>query len=70
MNENFCPSCVAVPMAMAGAGLGMTTSSNDIDKKQYTRDRIIMLGVGLAWTVIVLFIGLYFMYFKKCEECR
>ena len=64
--EEFCPVCVAVPLAMAGAGMSGIGSTKDPKKNKKTRN--IMLIVGIIITLLSLLIGLYF--WKRCPDCK
>ena len=64
--EDFCPVCVAVPLAMAGAGITGIGSTKDPKKNKSTRN--IMLIVGIIITLLSLIIGI--IYLKSCKDCR
>ena len=64
--EDFCPVCVAVPMAMAGAG--MTGIGSTKDPKKSKKSKNIFLAVGLIVTLLSLVIGL--IYLRTCRDCR
>jgi len=65
--EEFCPVCVAVPLAMAsGAGIAGIGSTKDPKKNKKTRN--IMLLVGIIVTLLSLIIGIF--YLKRCPDCR
>jgi len=64
--EDFCPACVAVPMAMAGAGMAGIGSTKDPKKSKKSKN--ILLAVGLIFTLLSLAIGL--IYLRTCRDCR
>jgi len=67
IKETFCPACIAVPLAMAGAGassLGANQSSNYKKRKQ------ILLWGGISTTVLSLIIVIYYVWIKDCKSCR
>jgi hypothetical protein len=64
--EEFCPACVAVPIAMAGAGMAGIGSTKDPKKNKKSRN--IMLMVGIIVTLFSLLIGI--IYLKRCKDCR
>jgi len=61
IREDFCGMCMAVPIALAGAGMAGLASKSDYQNQKY-----IMITVGMA----VLIISLILLYkFKDCQEC-
>ena len=64
--EDFCPACVAVPLAMAGVGL--TGAGSTQDKKSNKKSKTIMLVIGLSITLISLVVGI--VYLTRCKDCR
>lgn len=61
--ENFCGACLAVPIALAGAGTAGLSA-----KGTHSKTKKIMLGVGISITIIGLIIGIVFLV--KCKKCR
>ena len=64
IKEPFCPACIAVPLALAGAGaagIGVKNGSNKKMKK-------IMLWGGLSVTAISVIIAI--VYLRNCKSCR
>lgn len=62
--EDFCPACVAVPMALVGAGVGAAGAQDGTSSQ---RNKIMMyVGVGVA--LLSIAIALY--YLLSCKECR
>ena len=68
--ELFCPACVTVPLAFAGAGMSISPTDNDEDKKTYNTTKTRNLCFGMIFTLIVFLISIYFLYIRKCNDCR
>lgn len=68
MREDFCPSCLVVPLAVAGAGaagISMTSS-----KKHKLQKKILLISAIIS-ILLSISIGLYYLVFKKdCESCK
>lgn len=63
--EEFCAACLAVPMALVGAGAaGVGAKGNGEHKKM----KQILLWGGLTITLISIIIALYFLF--SCKDCR
>jgi hypothetical protein len=62
VRENFCGICMAVPIALAGAGVAGLTS-----KAEYHKRKKIMIITGLVILFICLFI---WWYYRDCESCK
>ena len=61
--EEFCGACVAGLVALAGVGTsGMSSKKNKKNKK-------IIFWVGISISVISIAFLIYFLCFKKCNEC-
>lgn len=63
IKEPFCGACVAIPMALAGAGLGAAGNRAGTSAKR----RKIMLCTGVTIAVISIIVALYFL--MKCNDC-
>ena len=63
--EDFCGACIALPLAMAGAGLSVSGGRKKGDFQKY---RKLALWGGLGLVLISIIIGIY--YFKTCSSCR
>lgn len=66
IREDFCPSCLAVPLAFAGVGAsayGSQTNGGDKNKKK------VFLYIGIGSFILALLIWIYFKKIKKCYEC-
>ena len=64
--EDFCTACVAVPFAMAGAGMAGIGSTKD--PKKHKKVRNFFLIVGVIITLISLVFGI--LYLRSCKDCR
>jgi hypothetical protein len=64
--EEFCGACVAGLVALAGAG---TTGVSSTGAKKNVKKKRIMFWISLSVTLISICFLIYFMYFKKCNEC-
>jgi hypothetical protein len=63
--ENFCGACLAVPLALMGAGaagVGAKKSGSN------TRMKKILLWGGISLTLISVIIAI--IYILKCKDCR
>lgn len=65
--EDFCIACAAIPMAMAGAGASAYGANQ---KGSHKKMKDIMLWGGLAVTAISVLIAIYFLFIRKCKNCR
>ena len=61
IREDFCPACVAVPLAMAGAG-----TSKGANGKQTVLGKVIF-WLSIIITVLSIIVAIW--YFTRCEEC-
>ncbi len=61
IREDFCPACVAVPLAMAGVGTGKSASG-----KQSVFSKIIF-WLSIIITILSIIVAIW--YFTRCEEC-
>ncbi|ADO00410.1 hypothetical protein WIV_gp067 [Wiseana iridescent virus] len=59
VKENFCGACLTIPLAFAGAGTAIGAEK----KAQLQKWAII-------FTVVSIVLTIYFVYIKKCRECR
>lgn len=65
--EEFCGACLAVPLAMAGVGVG---TAGAVTKGSHQRSRKVMLWTGVILVLLSLLIAIYFLFIKKCSSCR
>lgn len=65
IKEDFCGACLAMPLALAGAGAagygGTKNGSNKNMKK-------ILLWGGIGLTLLSVIIAIYYM--QTCKSCR
>lgn len=63
VREDFCGMCMAVPIALAGAGVAGGLSS----KKDYQNRKRVIIYTG----VIVLVISMFLLwYYQDCSSCK
>jgi len=65
--ETFCPVCLAVPLAFAGAGV---TSVGANQSSVYKRRKTILLYGGIVVGVISLMIIVYYKFIRDCDSCK
>lgn len=58
--ENFCGACVAVPVAMVGSSMGVSSSKKKNNKT--------FISICIVITIISILIAIY--YLKTCNDCR
>lgn len=62
IREDFCGMCMAVPIALAGAGVAGAST-----KEQYKKRKSIMMWTG----VVVLLVSIFMMwYYRDCKSCK
>jgi hypothetical protein len=62
IREDFCGMCLAVPFALAGAGVAGLSSKED-----YHRRKWIMISTG----IIILIISMFLLwYYQDCTSCK
>ena len=61
IREDFCPACVAVPLAMASVG-----TSKGASGKQSVLGKVIF-WLSIIITVLSIIVAIW--YFTRCEEC-
>tara|TARA_Y100000389_G_C17420770_1_gene496575 strand:- start:517 stop:732 length:216 start_codon:yes stop_codon:yes gene_type:complete len=64
VKEDFCGACLAVPLAMAGAGTAVGTSDYKNKKKW---KKILFVG-GIVVAVISIIIAVW--YLRTCKSCK
>ena len=67
IKEPFCAACIAVPLAMVGAGASAYGANKQGSHK---KTKQIMLWGGLTVTLISVLVAVYFLFIKKCKTCR
>lgn len=64
IKEEFCGACLAVPLALAGAGAASVGA-----KGSYKKNRKALLWTGILTVIISILIMVYFVWIKKCDKC-
>jgi len=65
IKEEFCGACFAIPLAFVGIGATRYGS-----KKEHKQRKKRIFWIGIVTIVISILIIIYYMYIKKCDECR
>ena len=65
--ENFCGACLAIPLALVGAG---ASTAGMQQKGAHKKRKEILLKVGLASLVVSIGLLVYFLVIRKCKDCR
>lgn len=69
MKEDFCGACVAIPLALAGAGttaFGASKKGSEDKKKKW----LLISGISLI-AISVAILGYYYFSSKKnCKSCK
>ena len=65
IKEDFCPPCLAIPLAFGGAGGAKFSESisNPTTRKW-------IMGGFIAITVLAVAVFIYFKFIKKCNTCK
>jgi len=63
VKEEFCGTCLALPLALAGVGAAGASSSDKNDKTK----KILFWG-GISITVVSIIATIIFL--KRCKTCR
>ena len=64
--EGFCGACLAVPLAMAGVGVGAAGATAKGSQK---KTRKMLIWTGVITVILSLLIAVYYMFIKKCQSC-
>jgi uncharacterized membrane protein YjfL (UPF0719 family) len=64
--EEFCGACLAVPMALVGAGASVAGANQ---KGTHKKMKKYMLWGGILTIIISILIAVYFISIKKCNSC-
>jgi hypothetical protein len=68
VKEDFCPSCLVVPMAFAGAG-ATAIGGNISSERKRTKKMLVISGIVTLFTALA--VGGYYLIFKKdCTSCK
>lgn len=65
--ENFCPACLAIPLAFTGAA-GATAGAvmSEEDKRRKRRNSIIFWSGSILFTIA----GIVWWKYKSCKTCK
>lgn len=61
IREDFCGMCMAIPVALAGAGIAGLSTREDYKKRKW-----MMIGAGVIVLVITL---LLYLKYRNCSSC-
>ena len=64
IREDFCGACLAIPVALAGAG----AAGVGANKGGHSKTKKIMLWGGLGVTLVTVIIAV--IYLMRCKSCR
>ena len=64
LKENFCPVCLAAPLAFTGIG----TAGIGVSEKENTNNKQLLIWGGVIITVISIIIYIY--YKRTCKTCK
>jgi hypothetical protein len=65
--EEFCGACAMVPIALLGAGAAYGTGSS---KQKHKQSKKIIFWVGISTVILSILVAVYYLWIKKCDECR
>jgi len=63
VKEEFCGTCLALPLALAGAGAAGVSSSDNNDKTK----KILFWG-GISITIVSIIATIIFL--RRCKTCK
>lgn len=67
IKEDFCPACIAAPLAFVGLGAAAVGSN---EKEKHKNRKKMLLWGGIGTVVISILVAVYFLWYKKCSDCR
>jgi hypothetical protein len=62
IREDFCGMCMAVPFALAGAGVAGFASKQDYQNRKY-----IIISISIAVLIVT---ALLYLNFQDCKSCN
>jgi hypothetical protein len=62
IREDFCGMCMAVPFALAGAGVAGFASKRDYQNRKY-----IIISISVAVLIVT---ALLYLNFQDCKSCN
>ena len=65
--EDFCPACLVVPLAFAGAGAA--AAGGTVSKKHKVWKKALLIS-GVITLLIAIGIAIYFFMNKDCTSCK
>lgn len=68
LKEDFCPSCLVVPLAFAGAGAA--AAGGTVSKKHKVWKKALLVSGIVTLLIAIAMAAYYFMYKAECKECR
>ena len=68
VKEDFCPSCLVVPLAFAGAGAA--AAGGTVSKKHKVWKKALLISGVLSVVMAIALAAYYFLYKAECKECR
>ena len=67
VREDFCPACLAIPLAMAGAGASVAGSNKSA---KFKLQKKVLLWGGIFTVLVSVAIVIYYICIKDCKDCR
>ena len=65
--EPFCGACIAAPIALMGVG---ATAWGGTSKDKHKTWKKVMFWSGIATVVTSIGVIIYFLFIRKCSDCR
>lgn len=66
--EDFCGACVGGAMALSGGVIAGYTGSNK--RGSHKKQKKYILWLSIVFSIIGVLITIYYLYIRKCLECR
>jgi hypothetical protein len=66
VKEDFCGACLAIPLALVGAGASTVGAG---EKGKHKTRRNVLLWGGISAIILSVLIGIYYLWIKNCSEC-
>jgi hypothetical protein len=67
VKEDFCPSCLVVPLAFAGAS---ATAAGQTMGNSHKKMKKILVISGIVTITVTVLVGMYYLFFReKCTSC-
>jgi len=68
VKEEFCPSCLVVPLAFAGAGAA--AAGGTVSKKHKKWKKALLISGVISIVMAIALAAYYFLYKSECKECK